>query len=291
LKKYLVIGVLVLMLLAPICGASTILSNSNENEKPRSSSYADFTHSVIVEVGTMTTCPYCVTTANQLWSIYNSGDFDFHYVSLVYDVANANVRNRLKDLGVSSVPDVFFDGGFRKLLGAQTNELPYRNAINQSGVRVVPDIDITVSVSWLGGGKLKLEIIVANNENETFNGQLRVYIVEKESRWNDNSGHPYHFAAIDIPIDRSLSVPRAQSLARGDTYKFSKLWLGSLYGFGDITQDNTLVIASVFDPASGYAVQTSAAEPTIVNGYVPLKSLILERLIDFFPILVRILKF
>jgi hypothetical protein len=45
-----------------------------------------------------------------------------------------------------------------------------------------------------------------------------------------------------------------------------KTWRGALYGFGDITQNNILVIASVFDPDSGYAVQTAAAEPTSGGG-------------------------
>jgi glutaredoxin len=279
------------MLLAPICNASTFLSNNNVIETPRDTSYADITHTVIVESGSMTTCPYCVTAANQLYNIYNSGDLDFNYVSLVYDEANMHVRNRLIELGITSVPDVYFDGGYKNLLGAQSSEQAYRTAINQSGVRTVPDIDITVVVNWLGGGKLKLEITVVNNEAETYNGKLRVYIVEKESRWNDNSGHPYHYAALDIPIDRTLSVTKAQPRARGDTYKFSKLWFGSIYGFRDIIQDNILVVASVFDPDTGYAVQTSAAEPTVSNDYLPLKSLLFERALDFSLMFNRILKF
>jgi glutaredoxin len=291
LKKYIIIGILVLMLLAPICGASTILLNNKEIERPKNTSFDDFTHTVIAEYGSLTTCPYCVTASSQLNSIYNLGDLDFYFVTLVGDEGNANVRKRMNELGISVVPDVYFDGGYKKISGAQSSEKPYGTAINQSGARVVPDIDISVVVDWIGGGILKFKVTVINNEAETYNGQLRVYILEKESRWNDKGGHPYHYAVLDIPIDKSLSIIKAKPKARGDSYTFSKTWFGSFYGFGDITQGNVLVVASVFDPDTGFAVQTSAAEPTVSNSYLTLKSLIFERLFEFFPMLNKILEF
>ncbi|MGF3554274.1 MAG: hypothetical protein ACQXXF_03220 [Thermoplasmatota archaeon] len=290
MKKYILVGIIILMLVAPICGASMILSNSKEIEKPNATSFGDFTHTVIAEYGTMTTCPYCVTASNQLYNIYNSGDLDFYFVTMVWDAANANVRNRLKELGVSSVPDVYFDGGYKRILGAQSNEQSYRTAINQSGNRVVPDIDVSVVVNWLGGGKLKIEVTVVNNEVETYNGHLRTYIVEKQSRWNDYSGKPYHYAVLDIPIDRSLSLVKTYAKARVDTYKFSKTWYGSLYGFKDIIKENIVVIASVFDKDTGYAVQTFAAEPSVSNNDNLLKTLIFERILDCFPMMNKILK-
>ena len=47
-----------------------------------------------------------------------------------------------------------FDGGFKNLVGAQTDEQPYRTAIEQCGERTVPDIDVDVSVEWKSGGTL-----------------------------------------------------------------------------------------------------------------------------------------
>ena len=40
---------------------------------------------------------------------------------------------------------------------------------------------------------------------------------------------------------------------------FSKTWYGSIYGFGDITQENTMVIAAVFDGDSDYVVETATS--------------------------------
>jgi len=269
MKKYLVAGIVAFIMIMPIAGASNILlTNKTEVKTPMSISNEDFTHTVFVEYGTMTTCPPCVTASSQLYSIYGSGDLDFYYVSLVSDESNYNVRGRLQELGVVSVPDVYFDGGYKKILGSQSNENPYRTAITQSGEREVPDIDIDVDVSWLGGGNLKIAVTVTTNEVEEFSGHIRTYVVEKESRWNDNGGNPYHYAALDIPIDRSLAVSKSQPGQLGEEYTFTKTWFGSIFGFGDITQENIIVIASVFDADSDYVVQTASAEPTVVSGSI-----------------------
>jgi len=273
MKKYVILGIVFLIVLTPLAAASSNVMNAVKNGvKQAGVSQEDFTHTVLAEYGTTTTCPYCVTASGQLYSIYNSGDLDFYYVSLVYDQGNINVRNRLKELGVTSIPDVYFDGGYRRLLGAQTDEQPYRNAITQCGLRSVPDIDVDVNVEWKGGGTLKITVNVVNNEPEDYNGHLRVYIAEKESRWDDYGGNPYHFGVLDIPIDRSLSLAQSQQQGSpsplGDTYTFRKTWFGGLYGFSDITKENIVVIASVFDPDSGDAVETAAAEPTISGGSV-----------------------
>lgn len=268
MKKMIITGIIILILMAPLAAASpTVISGLKNGIKQQVSvSQENFTHTVITEYGTTTTCPYCVIASGQLYSIYNSGDLDFYYVSLVYDEGNINVRGRLQELGVTSIPDVYFDGGYKKLLGAQNDEQPYKNAITQCGERAVSDIDVGVNVEWKGGGTLKITVTVVNNEVEEYNGHLRVYVVEKESRWNDNGGNPYHFGVLDIPIDRSLSVSHSRQRDNpsplGDTYTFKKTWFGAIYGFSDITKENTIVIAAIFDPDSDYAVQTAAAEPT-----------------------------
>jgi hypothetical protein len=271
MKKIIITGIIIFMMITPLAVATTIATNTVKNDaKQSSSSMQNFTHTVMTEYGTTTTCPYCVIASGQLYSIYNSDDLDFYYVSLVWDKGNANVRGRLNELGVTSIPDVYFDGGYKRLLGAQDDEQPYRNAISQCGERTVPDIDVDVGVEWKGGGTLKITVTVVNNEPEEYNGHLIVYVVEKISRWDDNSGKPYHFGVLDIPIDKNLTVLESQQQDNvrplGDTYTFKKTWFGAIYGFSDITKDNTIVIASVFDPDSDYVIQTAAAEPTTSSG-------------------------
>jgi glutaredoxin len=233
----------------------------------------------------MTTCGPCVTASAQLYSIYNAGDLDFNYVSLVADEYIKNVYNRIQDLGVTSVPHVFFDGEYKNILGAQTTEEVYRNAITLSGERTVPDVDISVSATLKGSGTIKIDVTVVNHEAEEFNGILRVYIAEIESRWNDAGSNPYHYAALDIAMDKNLLLKKSSNVRPLDyTYSFSKTWFGSLYGFSDITADNIVVIAALYDPNTGYAIQSAATEPASDNNCFRLNMpLLTQRFVNFFP--------
>ena len=275
------------MLMIPVVSATDI-SIEKKSEKT-STLRQDFTHTVFVEYGSMTTCPPCITASAQLYSIYNSEDLDFNYVTLLWDEGNYNVRGRLLELGVVAVPDVYFDGGYKRVEGPQTNVTPYRSAITNSGERDVPDIDIDVDVTWLGGGKLKIGVTVINNDVEEFNGRIRTYIVEKESRWDDYGGNPYHYVALYIPIDKTLAVVKSRARRLGDTYTISKTWWGSLYGFGDIKQENIVVIAALFEKDTKYVVQTASAEPTTTSSnYRPINLMIL-RLLERFLVLERLI--
>lgn len=287
MKKILIGSILALMLVLPIVNAVDI--SIDNNSKKENYTMQAFTHTVFVEYATKTTCPPCVTASAQLFSIYNSGDYDFHFATLVSDEGNLNVRSRLGELGVVYIPDVFFDGGFRRIGGGQQNELPYRNAITQSGERDVPDIDVDLDATWLGDGKIKIDITVTNNEVEEFNGHIRTYIVEEESRWNDYGGNPYHFAALDIPIDKGLSIVKTESKPLGETYTFSKTWRGALYGFDDIEQDNILVIVAIYEKESGNVVQSAVAEPTTKSGNSRQINLLFLRFLARFPVLERLL--
>ncbi len=260
MKKYLISGILALILFMPMVGAGDVIT-TEKSQVIETSSTNELTHTVLIEYVGLTTCGYCPTASSQLHSIDDSGDLDFFYVSMITD-ANPRVRSRAFELGVSAVPDVYFDGGYRNLLGAQTSEQPYRTAITQSGERVVPDIDIDVSAEFKSGGTIKISVTVTNNEAEEYDGHLRVYIIEPESRWSYNSGGDIHYGVLDIPIDRSLALPQGHYRPLGDTYTFTKTWLGALFGFSDITEDNIKVIAAIFDGETDYAVQAAATDPT-----------------------------
>lgn len=290
MKKNLICGIIILMLIMPVVGAI----NESKIETPQIVANDDFTHTVIVESGSQTTCPYCVTASSQLYSIYNAGDLDFYYVTLIWDRGPSRIRDRLKELDILSIPDVYFDGKLTHIGGAQEDEQPYRDKITQAGTREVADIDVSVSVQFKAGGTLKIEIVVTNNAPEDYNGRLITYILEKESRWNDNSGNPYHYAVLDIPIDSELTVYRSQTKSTLETHTFTKTWFGGLYGFNDITQDNIEVVAAVFDAETGYAVETASASPTLdPTSYRTTTPTFLEiisqRLITRFPMIARLL--
>lgn len=287
--KKIIFGFIVLITLTiPITGASEIFSkNTIKTDETIYALNQESTHSVLVEYGTMTTCPPCVTANAQLYSVYDSGDLDFNYVTLVWDRGNSRVRERLTELNIFNVPDVYFDGKFNHVLGGQTSEQTYRNAITQAGERDVPDIDIDMDVSFTGGSTLKIKITVLNNEPDVYEGYLRTYIVEKVSRWNDYGGNPYHFAVLDIPIDKSLSVVSRETKPIGETYTFERTWRGFLNGFSDIKQDNIRVITTVFDAETDFAIKTAMQDPTSQSANQPF-SFIIYRILGHFPILKQI---
>jgi len=105
MKKYFVIISIALISILPLAGASTVLSEYDAVEE---SNFLEpnFNHTVMVEYASMTTCGPCVTASRQLYDIYSSGDLDFNYVTLVADVGIYNANIRIKELGVTSVPDV-----------------------------------------------------------------------------------------------------------------------------------------------------------------------------------------
>jgi len=284
MKKIIILSVMVLIFFMPLTGAVNISTNieKEKNLTNKNIFNEDFTHTVLAEYISKSTCPYCPQASSQLYSIYNSDDYDFYYLTIITDklaelslLAQSNIMNRIRDLGVKYVPDVYFDGGYKHEQGAQPNSDQYISDIVQCGGRDTPDIDLNLEVEWKSKGAIKINVNVQNNEPEEYNGRLMVYITEIESQWTDAQNDQYHFAVLDIPLDKSLALVKKNSKAKiesqiqplAKTYTFTKWW------FGDITQDNTRVIATVLDKETGYAVQTASATPspseekTDNNGY------------------------
>jgi len=82
-----------------------------------------------------------------------------------------------------------------------------------------------------------------------FGGTLRLYIVEPVSRWNDNSGKPYHYGFMDFALDSAIA------LNNGDRIHLSRIWDASTSGYGGYHEDNIMVQAAVFndEPVQAYA--------------------------------------
>ena len=293
MKKIFIGIVLMVLIIVPMAGASDIQSiNTKDITEKTISSKEDFTHTVFVEACTQTWCPPCATAAAVMHDIYSSGIYDFNYVALVSDM-NLYAAKRTNELDVYYIPDYVFDGNYTRYVGA--GELPdqYINRLISCGAREVPDIDMSVDVSWLGLGTLKITVTVQNNEPDNYNGYLRGYVVEKVSRWNTQSGQPYHHAVIGMPFDRDLTVVSSQTKALANTYTFTRTWFGAIHGFSDIDKENIEVIAAVYDGDTSYVVETASGEPTGAANIHQTSSLLilkfLESYIEKFPILERIL--
>ncbi len=268
----LVVGVLALSGLGAVALGSDIEKldlETRDYEKPSSStSSMEYTHTVLVEVGTRTTCSSC-PASNLAWhSIYGGGNYDFEYTELVYD-KNSVANARFSEFNPMWVPTSYWDGG--EYVHPGTNYGTFYNYLDLSGSRVVPDLVADLEVEWLGNAKMEINYTVENNEGSNYPGRMRIYIIELESTlWNDYNGNPYYHAFLDFAVNQVINIPAVDSIS--DTI----IWDGVAEGYPGITIDNVQVILSVFDdeghisysdPPSGnpftayYADETVAALP------------------------------
>jgi hypothetical protein len=255
MKKYLLIGVIITLLIV-----STVNAQSNTNQEPSliidesESQMTDFTHTVFAEECTATWCPNCPTGAEALYNIYSSGDYPFYYVSLVNDMNTiAQKRNRDYSFGFFKIwayPTVCFDGGDTLKVGRGSDvaatEAEYRTLIEQSGQRT-PTRVITMNstVSWDGDAKITVTISMTNEGLLPYFGKLRSYVTEIESRWNDDSGDPYHFALLDYAFNQYVFLWPGVSKTVTGTFNGQADHGGQTYE--DITQNNIMVVSALFN--------------------------------------------
>ena len=210
----------------------------------------EYTHTVLAEYASLSYCPHCPPVSEYMNELYTSGEYNFYYVTLVVD-KSSKAYYRFKELKGMGCPTVWFDGGYRKIVGNAGCADAYGEAIEECGKREVNDIDLNVTLHWSGDAKLGIRVCIRNNEDQDYYGHLRAYIVEKVSRWKDKSGKNYHFAFLDYAFDQDVVI-KANSI-----WSKSRAWDGKAHGFGDISQDNVVVIAAIFDKGDSYVDQTA----------------------------------
>lgn len=102
-----------------------------------------------------------------------------------------------------------------------------------------------------------------------YTAQLRVYIVEPISRWNNYYGDPYHFGFLGFACNENISIESLHTLQKSITYH------------GDINPNNIMVITVLFNskqyqkyadppfrkPFWAYYVDASAAATPGTTGY------------------------
>lgn len=256
INNLLVASVLFIMLFTALVGATSSIQIAAEETFIRNNSpekLDGYTHTVMVEACTASWCPPCATAAAVMHDIFYSGDYDFYYVALVSD-KNTYASGRCSELGVSSIPDYVFDGGYTRKVGSCAASV-YISKLDSCGARDVSDIDLDLEITWNGDAQIDIDLGITNNEATTYNGHVHVYVTEIESRWNTNNGKPYHFAMVgNYAFNQNVDIPA------GDTSEHSTTWDGSQYGVGDLTEDNVMVIATIFDRNNQNFVDETAAE-------------------------------
>ncbi len=212
-------------------------------------------HKVLGEQGTATWCQYCPSMS--YWLSQVSGDFV--YVALVDD-KNTYAAQRIDELGLTGFPTTFFDGGFTKVVGGQSNVNNLQNAYNQCQARTVWDVDIDVSGAWMGGGQIQVSAEITNNEGSTYNGHVHVYVCEIVSRWDDYDGDPYDHAMIgEWGINQNVQVLPGGTETITNTYS----------GPSDISMSNIELIGSVFRQSNMYTDESDVASPSPPNSDPP----------------------
>ena len=124
----------------------------------------NFTHTVFIEEGTATWCHNCPDMANKLNDLYKTSEYPFYFISLISD-ENEDANSRLtNDYNVYGYPAGFFDGGKHVIIGSGVSVNDYISIIQSCGERNVHDLNLTLSVEWLGDGNLEISFSITNNE-------------------------------------------------------------------------------------------------------------------------------
>jgi hypothetical protein len=259
MKKFLSLLVIVIFTFSGIA-AGAIHSNTenielNDLKSQESFRSRDYTHTVLVEVGTATWCSACPASNDAWHAIYNSGNYNFEYTELVSD-KNSAADARFDEFNPRYVPTSYWDGGEYAYPG--TNYGTFYNYLDLAGSRTVPDLVSTLDVSWLGNSKLQINYSVLNNDVDPYPGKMRIYVLELESTlWNDYSGDPYWHAFLDFAEIKDINIPVAGSISDSIT------WDGVAMGYAGLKRNNLQVILAVFDDEG----QTSYSDPPSGNPF------------------------
>jgi hypothetical protein len=250
------LSVILLLLISTVSGVSMSINKSTVTISNTSNLYPqtfdEYTHTSFVEACTASWCSPCATAAAIMNDIFYSGDYDFYYVSLVSD-KNIYANARCSELNVSYIPDYVFDGGFTRYVGSAGLPNAYKSRLYSCGTRIFAEIDLDLNVIWNGDAELDINLNITNNEGVTYEGHLHVCVTEIESRWNTNSGQPYHFAMVgDYAFNENVNI------LGESTTEYSTIWDGSQYGISDLEEDNVMVIAAVYNSYNNYVDETTA---------------------------------
>ena len=251
MKKYILIGVILTLMIASTVNAQLDENASQVEKNILEQKASAFTHTVLAEETTATWCPNCPMAAEALYNIYDSGDYPFYYISLINDMNPiAKKRNgQFSITGIIAFPTVYFDGGDTNFVGrgnsVQETEAEYRTLIEQEGQRT-PKQPITMdsSVTWDGNAKITVTITITNEGKLPYLGKLRSFVTEIESRWDDNAGNPYHFGFLDYAYKRFILLMPGKTKTITGTFDGNADHGGQTYP--DITSDNIMVISAIY---------------------------------------------
>jgi len=253
-KKILPIGAIIITLLFLISGVNALSITQNNDMPDNSTPSADPAHTVFCEFAVISDLENCPETAELLQNIYDSGEYDFKYITYVTDQHTEATNWFIDQYKIAGYPTCIFDGGYDVLYKSPISQDAYENKIYISSYRNVHDLDVVVNTRWAEdccSQKLNMDITVTNNEDTKYTGILKVYIVERNSRWTyqiEEEIKPYQFAFLDLAMDENIVVPA------GETVTFpAPQWVPFIGGVVDAGNLFAIAVISNKNPYSGYS--------------------------------------
>jgi len=128
-----------------------------------------YTHTVFLEEGTAPWCPSCPDANFVLGYIKANMNLNFEYAAIVIDgqdggpYSPADAYMRLDEVNLHWLPTVYYDGGFDVFSSTGLFTQPYVDRLNAAGARAVPDLDLDISMTYLGGNAIQVDYTISYN--------------------------------------------------------------------------------------------------------------------------------
>ena len=280
MKKKIVVILICVLMFSTFASAYSSIDISSDKE----TSNMDYSHNILSEFFTLTTCEPCKYCHQALINIYankTKWNRPFYYVTMVYDDKWGNkwAENRSDELNVIGSPTTVWDSDFRRdVTGEGSTEkdmAKFNISLDKCGERNVRDVDLSLDVEWIGAASpdpkddetkviveknltwsvnaMDIDVGFKNNGGSQYNGHLHVYVTEVESTyWDDKFDNPYTFAFLDYAWNEDVT------LTGGGQWSDSEEWDGAKHqtGYGEfydeLRQENTMVVASILDEDNDY---------------------------------------
>ena len=264
-----------LLLIAALFISSTMSSVLAEPEPTSSSTNGTRqtgSHTVFAEYFTTGWCQYCPSASANLKSVYESNDYNFYFVSMIIEDGDSNqisqdARDRANEFGISGYPTVEFDGGYIEVVGGQSDDTNYRSAISTCNDREYANVDLELTAEHRGGAKIGISVEVTNNEDSSYSGTLRVYIVEIISRYLNYDGNHSTFGFLDFAINADVEVLSGQTETEAATWDGASVSDDLGNDFGDIQPDNIIIFATISNGNRATALDRHPQSSMVLNLY------------------------
>jgi hypothetical protein len=217
-----------------INGSKFYIITVNEKENNNNVSKINY---VLIEEATATDCINCPKIADILYDLYETGSYEFYYLSLVYD-KNTDAKNRLTNsYNVYGFPTSYIDGGYKVLVGSSHDKADFVEAILDSQERERPYVTINVTIEYLNEtDEFKTDVYIENKENSNYEGILKLYLTEIISEIEGYDGKPYHFAFVDYILNENIDIDSSSA------QNYSKTISASEYDY-----ENVMVIGALYN--------------------------------------------